>query len=231
MSEQESPTLPAAKKPTAKQLNERDAELAQRQIDMDEREQTLLKREAEAFDKTLPDRTSIDEGAAPADEHGDHNPKSIRKPIISGKQLADITQYLERYQDMQLLWVNDLQGDVQRWIDVGAEPVPVHSLAKKTFEGITDKVESKWVRSVGGDDGMGGHFWVYLMMIEPDAYHEVRIQPQLDRQELIRRAMKAGADESGMEGGIMIPTYAPNLPTGDVRGIDIQRETVAPPER
>lgn len=231
MSEQETPKLPDEKKgrPSKAQLEQRETELESRQIEIDQREQDLSRREAEAFDRTLPDRTSIDEVVAQP-EHSDHNPKSIRSPLEQGKRLADITQYMERHQDMQLLWVNDLQGDVQRWIDVGAEPVPLVSLAAKTFEGITDKVESKWVRSVGGDDGMGGHFWVYLMMIDPETYHEVRIAPQLERQELIRRAMKAGADGSGMEGGLKLPTYAPNLPTGD-RGIDIQRETVAPPER
>lgn len=237
MSEQENPTLPdaggemktPAKKPTAKQLDERNAQLEQREIDLNEREQKQLARKAEPFDGTLPDRTSIDEGA-PAGEHDDHNPKAIRKQMQQGKWLADTLPYEQRYQDMQLLWVNDLQGDVQRWIDVGAEPVPLLNASGRTFEGITDKVESKWVRSVGGNDGMGGHFWVYLMMVDPKVYLEVRIAPQRERQELIRRAMKLGADGSDMIGGPKLPTYAPNLPTGD-RGIDIKRETVAPPER
>ena len=228
------PSLPAAggemkttaKKPTAKQLNEREDELELRQMEMDEREQELLRREKAAFDGTLPDRTSIDESAV-ENEHGDANPKSIRRDIGRTKRL-DADKYLEIHQDMQLMWINDMSGDVQRWIDEGAEPVPVVSRATKSFEGITDKVESQWVRAIGGDDGMGGHFWVYLLMIDPDVYDEVKLAPQQARQEMIRRAMKIGSDGSAM-GGIQLPTYAPNLPTGD-RGVDITRETVAPPE-
>lgn len=233
MSEQENPTLPDAemkpKRPTAKQMDEREAELENRQIEMDEREQELSQREmASAFDGTLPDRTSIDEVVAQS-EHADNNPKSIRKDMGRTRKL-DADKYLKIHQDKKLMWINDLSGDVQRWIDEGAEPVPVVSLAKRSFEGITDKVESKWVRAVGGDDGMGGHFWVYLLMIDPDAYHELAIAPQRARQEMIRRAMRLGTDGSAMSTGPRLPTYAPNLPTGDERGIDITRETVAPAE-
>ncbi len=220
---------PEGKRPTAKQLEARGAELEQRQIELDEREQDVLAREQAAFDGSLPDRTSIDE-AVKQDEHDDFNPKAIRRQMQQGKKLADTQVYEEKYQEQQLLWVNDLSGDVQRWIDVGAEPVPTLSRSSKVFEGITDKVESKWVRSVGGDDGMGGHYWVYLMVIDSDLYEEVKIQPIKDRQELIRRAMKLGMDTSDIIGGPKLPTYAPNLPTGD-RGLDITRETVAPPER
>jgi hypothetical protein len=198
-------------------------------MEMDEREQELLAREKAAFDGTLPERTSIDEGAV-ENENKDANPKSIRRDIGRSRRL-DADKYLAIHQDMQLMWINDISGDVQRWIDEGAEPVPVKSKATRTFEGITDKAESKWVREVGGDDGMGGHFWVYLLMIDPQTYDEVKLAPQRARQELIRRAMKIGSDGSAMDGsGPRLPTYAPNLPTGDV-GVDITRETVAPPER
>jgi hypothetical protein len=105
----------------------------------------------------------------------------------------------------------------------------VLSKAKRVFEGITDAAESKWVRSIGGDDGMGGHFWVYLLMIEPEVYDEVKLAPQRARQELIRRAMKLGKDASGDDtAGPKLPSYAPYLPTGDQMGVDITRETVEP---
>ena len=153
-------------------------------------------------------------------EHSQMNPKAIRRDIGRSKRL-DADKYLEAHPEMQLMWINDLSGDVQRWIDEGAEPVPVLSKASKVFEGITDKVDSKWVRGIGGDDGMGGHFWVYLLMIDPKTYDEVKLAPQRARQELIRRAMKIGSDGSAMDGtGPRLPTYAPNLPTGD-RGVDI----------
>ena len=174
---QDSPTLPGEpggemKVPAAKRthatLDEREAAQETRQMEMDAREQELLAREKAAFDGTLPDRTSINEGTVER-EHSQMNPKAIRRDIGRSKRL-DADKYLDAHPDMQLMWINDLSGDVQRWIDEGAEPVPVVSKQSRTFEGITDKVDSKWVRGIGGDDGMGGHFWVYLLMIDPETY-------------------------------------------------------------
>jgi hypothetical protein len=101
----------------------------------------------------------------------------------------------------------------------------VISRATRTFEGLTDKHESQWVRAIGGDDGFGGHFWVYLLMIEPAIYQEIKIDPERERQAAIRRAIVAGADQSQYTEGPKLPSYAPNLPSGK-QGIEITRETV-----
>ncbi len=221
MTEPVGPTLPAPDKkparPTTKELDERTAEL-------ETREQALAEREANLhaeFEPAMVRRTSTDELGA---SNEGQNPKSVRRDMGRAKRL-DADKYLEIHQDKALMWINDIGGDVQRWIDEGAEPVPVVSKATRSFEGLTDKTESQWVRAIGGDDGFGGHFWVYLLMIDPEVYQEIKIDPQLERQAAIRASIQAGADQSDYGAGPKLPSYAPNLPTGG-RGIDIQQETV-----
>jgi hypothetical protein len=219
MSEPVGPTLPSPDKkpaaPTAQELEERTAELEARSAELDKREANM-----HAEFEPRPERTSIDELGARNDE----NPKAMRRDMGRAKRL-DADKYLEIHQDKTLMWINDIGGDVQRWLDEGAEPVPVVSKAARHFEGLTDRVESQWVRSIGGDDGFGGHFWVYLLMIDPAVYQEIKIDPERERQAAIRRSIQAGVDQSAYGAGPKLPSYAPNLPTGG-RGIDIQQETV-----
>jgi hypothetical protein len=220
MSEPVGPTLPAPdKKPapsTEKELDERTAVLEARIAELDEREANMR-----AEFEPRPERTSIDELGARTEGQ---NPKAVRRDMGRAKRL-DADKYIEIHQDKTLMWINDMDGDVQRWLDEGAEPVPVISKATRTFEGLTDTVESKWVRSIGGDDGRGGHFWVYLLMIDPEVYQQIKIDPELERQAAIRRSIQAGVDQSKYGEGPKLPSYAPNLPTGG-RGLDIQQETV-----
>lgn len=225
MSEPVGPTLPAPdkKRATPKELDERSMELEARELAIAEREDNLEAAKRQVQDakfEARPERTSIDELGARKDE----NPKAIRRDMGRAKRL-DADKYIEIHQDKALMWINDIGGDVQRWIDEGAEPVPVVSKSSRTFEGLTDKTESQWVRAIGGDDGFGGHFWVYLLMIDPAVYQEIKIDPELERQAAIRRSIKAGVDQSDYSAGPKLPSYAPNLPTGG-RGIDIQQETV-----
>jgi len=242
MSEDQTPTLPPkAGRPSKAELDERDAAQDEREQELARREKMLAEAEANAVAEfeavegakrqlqdatalsSLPPRQSIDESVVR--QEGD-NPKAMRPQMHQGKWLADTTIYEEKYHDKKLMWINDMRGDVQRWIDYGAEPVQVATRSDRVFEGITDKVESKWVRSVGGSDGAGGYFWVYLLMIDPEVYHQVKIQPERDRQELIRRAMRAGGDKSDMGDGPRLPTYDANLPTGEGAGVSVTREIV-----
>lgn len=204
MADKDNPTLPSSGRPSKASLDERTAELEARESALNEREADL-----NAQFEARP-RTTTDEVAQR--EHG-NNPKSIRRGMGAAKRL-DADKYIAIHQDKQLLWVNDLNGDVQRWIDVGAEPVPVANVTNRTFEGITDKTETKWVRAMGGSDGEGNHFWVYLLMIEPALYDEVKLAPIRERQDLIRRAMRLGSDQSDYGEGPKLPSYAPNLPDG-----------------
>ncbi len=162
----------------------------------------------------LPDRKKINEGLPPHDTD-----VAGRAPIGQPRNL-DADPYLQAYPDKKLMWVNQIGGDVDRWLNAGAEPVPRRT-ASRTFEGLTDQQESKWVRAVGGDDGTGNSFWVYLLMIDPAIYDHVALAPERARQKAIHDAMYAGRDQSDTKSGLQ--SYAPNLPTGD-RGMNVAQE-------
>lgn len=225
-----------AGRPTNKQLDERAAgldmregELSEREAELAEREAALQQAEQAAVAPTRPPRVSMDEGAAPKEfSAAAENSRSARSPLEMGKKFPDVTPYQQRHQDMQLMWVNDESGDVQRWIDLGAEPVPLIQNESRSFEGITDRQESKWVRVIGGETKAGA-FYVYLLMIEPDEYERIKIAPIRARQELIKRAMKAGGNRSGEETPAGMPTYAPNLPSGQ-QGYQDERQHIAGPD-
>lgn len=240
--ETKDPQLPAnaggardgAGRPTKAKLDERSSDLDQREGDLGEREAALREREqqvdeaamqltdANALASARPARQSIDE-VVQRDGKGE-NPLAIRSEIESGKKFPNIRAYLEKYQDKKLLWVNEFNGDVQRWIEVGAEPVPLLTKPSQVFEGITDRTESKWVRAIGGETA-SGVMWVYLMMCSVEVYERVRIAPQKARQELIRRAMTSGANQSGEQTEKGFVPYAPNLPSGG-RGYEEQHDVV-----
>ena len=231
--QEENPTLPAMgtdKKPGGRPSK---AELDAREAALDEREEAMMAR-MDAMEARLAEwddlpRVSADEGIQK--EHSHRNTKSIRKPVERGLKFPDIEPYLEKYgHECQLFYVNNLNGDVQRWIDHGAEPVPVMQKQERVFEGITDKADSQWVRVVGGSDGEGNYFHVYLLMISHELYDELKLSPIRERQELIRQAMRAraGHDASDYTDGPRLPTYAPNLPSGQT-GFEETRETVGSP--
>lgn len=202
------PELPAENKagrPTKAQLDTRAAEL-------DTREENLKRLEMELEQRSMapsPPVTAVRDQR----EHKVEEPR-VAKPIDVGKKFPDVEPYLEKYgADMRLMWINDMNGDVQRWINAGAEPVPVLLQTERKFAGLTDSHESQWTRVVGGDDGMGNFFWVYLLMMPHQRYDEVKLAPLRKRQDDIRKAIKRGADQSQGAGG-ELGSYAPNLPTG-----------------
>jgi len=226
------PKVEAAIDAEQQQLDQRQAELDERDAILREREQQVDEAARQLADAStmastpgaLPERQSIDEVIA-RDGKGE-NPLAIRSEIENGKKFPNIRKYLEKYKGQKLLWVNEFNGDVTRWIEVGAEPVPLLVKPSQVFEGITDKVESKWVRAVGGEMA-GGVMWVYLMVCSNEVYERVRIAPQKARQELIRRAMRLGVNQSNENPqgqGFRVDTYAPNLPTGGT-GYQEQHET------
>jgi hypothetical protein len=165
-----------------------------------------------------PKRQSISEEVLERKESD--NPKAVRADMQQKRNL-DADYYVQRYPDMQLMWINDIGGEVQRWIDAGAEPVQVENRSGRTFAGITDKHESEWVRAVGGDDGMGNHFWVYLLMIDREEYNRIKLDPVKKRQLDIQNALYSGHDQSDSRSGLK--SYAPELPTGDI-GMSVSRE-------
>lgn len=149
--------------------------------------------------------------------------KGVRADI--GRQIQLDSEIYERlYPDKTLMKINDLNGDVQKWIDAGAEPVPARIPDRKVYAGINDKRTSEWVTWIGGTTDAGKEYLVYLLMMDPELYEEVKNRPQRARQEEIQRAMKIGGDASGenphLPGGGGIQTYAPNLPTGGGQGFN-----------
>ncbi|MGI9250922.1 MAG: hypothetical protein ACR2PR_06960 [Pseudohongiellaceae bacterium] len=221
---------PMGGRPSKAALDARNKELNAREAELEAREKAIAHEQDQLHQATqhegtpitsLPPRVSADEAIA---RTRGENQKSVRRTMGQHRRL-DVDKYVEQYQDKKLMLVNDMNGDVQRWIDEGAEPVPVMT-TRRQFEGITDKHESQWVRFVGGDDGMGNHFFVYLLMIDPERYNEVKISPERERQRLIHQSIYGGGDRSDMDGaGPKLPTYQPHLPSGE-RGFDETRETI-----
>lgn len=161
--------------------------------------------------------------------------KNIRQPLVTekppekkirpqlGKQkVMDVSDYVAAYPNKKLALVNDLDGEVQRWIAAGADPVPRAETKTRHFEGITDKFNSNWVTFPGGTDEAGKVFEVYLMMMDPEDYYYYKQAPKEERQAAIRQALTRGANQSeengSLPGGGSIQTYAPNLIDGESRG-------------
>ncbi len=209
-----SETEKKAGRPSNADLAAREAELKQREdaleAEMKAREDAVADREEKLEARGT--RQPVTTGGS--DLKG-RDSKSQRKGMGQAKRL-NADKYLLEYPEHQLMWVNDTNGDVERWLDEGAEPVPVQSKAAKEYKGLTDRRESEWVRAIGGDDGMGGHFWVYLLKVERQLYAELVTEPEQDRLDLIKRAMHMGRDQSddNENRGLKLPSYAPNLPTG-----------------
>ncbi len=157
----------------------------------------------------------------PVTEDASKTNKNVRKGL--GQQLKlDMTAYLEQYPNKQLMLINDLDGDVQRWLDAGAEPIPARLPDRKIFKGLNDKVESEWVRFVGGALPSGETYYTYGLMMDPDAYAQYKHAPINQRKSDIKASMTAGkTDQDGganLPGGGQVMTYAANLPTGQGQG-------------
>ena len=153
--------------------------------------------------------------------------KTDRKPVqgldtdaasFDGRKRLDSSYYEKKYPDMQFMWINDLDGDVQHWIRLGAEPQEHESdQFSKKFPGLTDKNESGYVSAIAGTDN-GNPFKAYLLKIDRETYQKVKIQPKEQRNHEIHQAMGAAAKEGVADkearAGTDLDTYAPNLPTG-----------------
>lgn len=145
--------------------------------------------------------------------------KKVRRTI--GAQIRmDMHIYEEEYPNKKLMLINDQDGDVQRWLDAGAEPIPAKVAGRKTYAGLNDRADNEWVRFVAGQSPNGEAYYAYGLMMEPELYDEYKLAPQRKRHEDIQNAMRRGvASESAhFEGGEGMKSYAPNLPTGDGQG-------------
>jgi len=97
------------------------------------------------------------------------------------------------------------------------------------YKGLNDKKDDGWVRRVGGKDKEGKTYYLYLLMIDPATYDELKVTPELERQKEIEAAMRIGHNASDiaqhLPGGGGVQTYAPNLPDGSGRGFNQIRTT------
>ena len=145
--------------------------------------------------------------------------KKVRRHI--GAQIKmDMQPYIEQYPNKKLMLINDQDGDVQRWLDAGAEPIPTTVSGRKVYPGLNDRASSEWVRFVAGQTPSGEPYYAYGLMMDPDLYDEYKLAPQRKRHEDVENAMKRGvaSDSASFQGGENMPSYAPNLPTGDGQG-------------
>lgn len=143
---------------------------------------------------------------------------------VEGQPRMDSSVYERQYPDKKFIKANDLDGEVQRWIDAGAEPVKRHVEGRKVYAGINDHSDSDWVTWIGGTDSGGKEFLVYLLMIDPEAFAKYKTEPVAARQAEIEKALYRGVNQSGeketLPGGGSMQTYAPNLPDGSGQGFN-----------
>ena len=145
--------------------------------------------------------------------------KKVRRHIGALIKM-DMQPYIDEYPGKKLMLINDEDGDVQRWLDAGAEPIPSKIQGRKVYEGLNDKASSGWVRFVAGQKQSGESYYAYGLMMDPDLYDEYKLAPQRNRHEDVQNAMRGGmASESArFSGGENMKSYAPNLPTGTGQG-------------
>lgn len=144
-----------------------------------------------------------------------------------GNQLRiDYTHYLRmpEYQDKQLFLAHS-NGEVDRWLALGAQPVPRVSQSQKIYKGINDRMDTEYqvYPAVSVIDGIPVD--AFLLFIDKDEYHRLKIAPLQNRNAEIERAMGIGKAD---EGGAVMPqvkglkTYAPNV-SSDATGLQIRR--------
>jgi len=140
---------------------------------------------------------------------------------LNGKKRIDITAYQEKYPGKKFCVINDMDGDVQKYIDAGFDAVEVTTRSERHFKGLTDRNTGEWARWVVGTNEGGQAMHAYLLMIDKDAYQKIIIDPVKRRNLEIRNAMGTGKASASDRDGSNLETYAANLPTGG-QGIDIQ---------
>ncbi len=117
------------------------------------------------------------------------------RPSIFRKRQMEDSFYHEKYgAEYKLMWILDEGGQLDRWIDAGAEPVERESRNSKKFEGLTNRHDSPYMRVVGGVDAGGNTVYQYLLMIAHELYDEIKTQPLRQRQKEIRQAMGLDAE-------------------------------------
>jgi len=139
----------------------------------------------------------------------------------------DVDHYLRmpKYAEMQLFWASTDKGEVDKWLSLGAQPVPRETKAGKVYKGINDRINSEYemVPAVSVVDGIA--IDNYLLFMTKEDYKTYRIDPKEARNAEIRAAMgigKADDDARVMPSVKGLKTYAPNVSQGNT-GLEVAR--------
>jgi hypothetical protein len=147
--------------------------------------------------------------------------------MATGPQLRIDTSHYERmeeYRDMQLFGALS-DGDVDRWLALGAKPVPRVSKSSKIYKGINDRMDTEYQVYPSVSVVEGRPVDMFLLFMPREDYKKYKIDPLEKRNEEIRHAMGIGRVDS--EAVVMsnvkgLKTYAPNTGNGST-GLDVQR--------
>ncbi len=206
-----------------------------------------LKDHSSAIDRAIQQQASRDRALqdmmAPRENKNirqpvDGNPRQVEKEgrirLGMGQEgemnyLAEM--YSKRHPGMQLMWIVDSDGTLDRWLyDWGAEPVPLENESRREIEGLsTKRSNSKYVCLVGGSID-GNTQLQYLLMIDPVLYDERKLKPVRERAKAIKESMYRGqATEGARDSNNELQTYAANLPeshVGDGTGYGERKDVV-----
>jgi hypothetical protein len=145
---------------------------------------------------------------------------------IGHQKRLDADHYLRmpEYKDKQLFWALS-NGEADKWLSLGAQPVPRRSKSAKIYKGINDRLDSEYemVPSVSVVEGVP--IDAFLLVMDNEDYKKYRIDPKEARNTEIRNAMGIGkADEEArvMPNVKGLKSYAPNV-SATKTGLDVVR--------
>jgi len=186
-------------------------------------------------------------------KHPQNQNKNLRQPICDGQERSDQTKvsrrrigpqkrmdmqaYVDNYQKyddngnpmLEFCVINDIDGNVQRWLDAGAEPIPARISGRKIYPGLNDNAPSEWVRFVAGETKDGRVLYAYGLMMDKELYYDFKHAPVVERKEEVKKALQRGKSQANednkLPSGNAVETYAANLPGGRGQGFNQIRKS------
>ena len=147
--------------------------------------------------------------------------------MAMGPQLRIDTSHYERmeeYKGMQLFGALS-DGDVDRWLALGAKPVPRVSKSSAIYKGINDRMDTEYQVYPAVSVVEGRPIDMFLLFMPVEDYKKFKIDPLEKRNQEIRAAMGIGKVDS--EAQVMsnvkgLKTYAPNV-SGTSTGLEVRQ--------
>ena len=138
--------------------------------------------------------------------------KQERIKSALGRELRlDASHYMRmpKYEGKQFMWINDKNGEVEKWLRNGAALVPRETGIGKEWEGFSSRNTGQWecVEGTGTLDSGALHH-TYLLIMDAEDYNEIKIEPLKERQREILAALGRGKTKDAAVGG-GLKTYAP----------------------